>query len=309
MQPESQSRQQGSILIIVLILLTIAISLSLYITTVSRDVVRSSQMIMDKLQAKLEAESLTEKLKYVVATGRFGSWYVDNLSGNRELPVRLNLRGIPIKAGNSEIKLLDCGSKLGVSPPPASLIGHILAGSGVKADIVATAADSLVDWVDEDDLKHLNGAERYYYDFEKGYQYLPRNDIFVQGVEELKLIKGFDDEVYRKISNEIIETKTRPININTADAVVLEAIMGISREHAEQVVQMREKTGSLAMADVVGITGKGLTFMDEYTTNFTSLAVVVEINTRVGEAGEHVTSIIDFKSTRLNPYVVEKYNN
>ena len=189
MSPLKSSRR-GSVLIIVLILMMVSVSLALYTVSVSRDIVTTSGQLMDNLQARLESGSVLEKLKYIGGTGRFSSWNLANSSASKEFPLQLNLRSAPIQVGNSELRLQDGAGKLGLWPPNTYMLKKLLLANGIKSMEAAVAADSLLDWIDEDDFKHLNGAETYYYRSEKSLAYGPRNDKFIQTLAELELIRG-----------------------------------------------------------------------------------------------------------------------
>lgn len=303
----SDNRQNGSVMIIVLVLMLVSISLALYTVSLSRDIVGTSRQLLDKLTASLEAGSAVEKIKFIGATGRYGEWYLENPGGNKEFPLRLSLRGDAMTAGNSEIRLIDSAAKLGVRPPNTDLLKKILLAGGVAAADIAVAVDSLEDWLDEDDLKHLNGAETYYYRSEQSLGYSPRNMVFMQSADELQLIRGFQGKVYGLLQNEILDTRGGTLNINTADAAMMSAVLGIDSEGGRRLVQLRDKKGFLTQTDLIGQTGNGLTFMDEYITTFPSMTLAVDIRTRVNEAGCFIKAIINFRPGREKPFAVEKF--
>jgi general secretion pathway protein K len=168
--------------------------------------------------------------------------------------------------------------------------------------------DSLHDWIDEDDLKRLNGAEKYYYHNEQAYAYLPRNDKFIQSLDELLLIKGMPGKIFELLKSEILETTPAAININTASAPVLAAAANIDLENARRFLQVRDKKGEVSLNDLLVATGKKLTFEDDYVTAFPSLTLDVDIRTRVNEAGDKVRLLVRFTPDRERPYTVEKFD-
>lgn len=304
----SRQSQRGSVLIIVLILMTVSVALALYTVSVSRDIVKSSGDLMDNLQARLESGSTLEKLKYVVSTGRFTSWSVQNLSGNKDLPLQLSLRGDVMQVGNSELRLQDSAGKLGIWPPHSAMLGRLLAEDGLKPNDVAVAVDSLSDWVDADDLTHLNGAESYYYRSEAGGAYRPRNDRFIETVQELELIKGVRGRVYDLLKDEVMETATPTFNFNTADARLLSAAFNIDLANARGLVQLRDSKGILARRDVAAAGGNILTFADEYFIPFPSMKVGVDIRTRINDAGDSLHAIVSFRPVKDRPFTVERFD-
>ena len=276
----SKPRQRGSVLIIVLILMTVSVSLALYTVSVSRDIVTASAQLLDNLQARLDSGSALEKLKYIGATGRFSTWNLENLSASKEFPLQLNLRGTPITLGNSQLRLQDTAGKLGIWPPHGDTLRKLLLLGGVKPDQVAIAVDSLQDWVDADDLKHLNGAEEYYYRSEQGLGYGPRNDP--------------------------VESGGGSLNLSTADTQLMAAVLNIDPESARRLVQLRDKKGVLARTDLLGTGGNGLTFIDESFIDYPSKKLIVDIDTRVNDAGDSLHAIISFQPATDRLFTIEK---
>jgi hypothetical protein len=287
--------------------MTVAISLALYVVSLSRDMVATSQQLLDKLQAKLDTASSMEKILYIGTTGRFSSWNIENLSANREFPLLLNLRNSPFMAGSSQIRLQDSAGRLGLWPPNTYFLKRILYRSGIKSAEVETAVDSLLDWIDDDDFKHLNGAESYYYRSEQSKKYLPRNDRFIQAVAELELIKGWRGSVFDLLYDEIAPVATVTLNLNTADAVILSGVLDISRESADSLIKLREKTGIISRADLMVMAPNALTSMDEYITYFPSMTVMVDIRTKIGLSGDKQRAAIRFGAHKDRPYTIENF--
>jgi len=104
--------------------------------------------------------------------------------------------------------------------------------------------DSLVqcweDWLDSDDLNRLNGAEKDYYStLELPYE--PRNGA-PETVEELRLIKGFD-ELFKDIDLYNIFTiygTLSGVNPNYATAETLLMIPGLNEENVEKIMGLRK---------------------------------------------------------------------
>lgn len=303
----SDRREKGSVLIIVLVLMMVTMSLALYTVSLSRDMVVTSQQLLDQLQAKLDTTSTMEKIIYIGTTGRFSSWNIENISANRDFPLLLNLRNTPFMVGNSQLRLQDSAGRLGLWPPNTFYLKRMLQHTGIKQGEVETAVDSLLDWADEDDFKHLNGAESYYYHNEQSKKYLPRNDRFIQAVDELALIKGWRGAVFEALRDEIVPTASGSFNLNTADAALLSGILDISRESAGQLIQVREKNGVLSRADLMVAAPNALTNMDEYITNFPSMTVAVDIRTTIGVSGDLQRAVIRFRPSKDRPYTIETF--
>jgi general secretion pathway protein K len=299
--------EKGSVLIIVLVLMIVSMSLALYTVSLSRDMVSTSQQLLDQLQAKLDSTSTMEKIIYIGTTSRFSSWNIENVSANREFPRQLNLRSTPLVVGNCQVRLQDSAGRLGLWPPNPYYLKGMLRHSGLKPVEVATAFDSLLDWIDDDDLKRLNGAESFYYRLEQSNKYLPRNDRFIQSVDELALIKGWRGAVFDALRDDIMPTASGMVNLSTASDAVLSGVLDISRENARQLIQLREKKGIITRTDLMAFAPNALTNVDEYITNFPSRTVAVDIRTRIGVSGDLQRAVISFKMVRDRPYTIETF--
>jgi general secretion pathway protein K len=104
--------------------------------------------------------------------------------------------------------------------------------------------DSLIqcweDWLDNDDLNRLNGAEKdYYLTLEPPYE--PRN-ASPETVEELRLIKGFD-ELFKDVDLSSAFTMygaLSGVNPNYATAETLLMIPGLNEENVEKIIGLRK---------------------------------------------------------------------
>jgi general secretion pathway protein K len=299
--------ENGSVLIIVLVLMLVSISLALYAVSLSRDMVATSQQLLDKLQAKVDSSNVMEKTIYIGTTGRFSSWSIDNMSANSGFPLRINLRSTPFMVGSSQVRLQDSAGRLGLWSLNSEYLKGMLYRGGLKPAEIETAADSLVDWTDEDDLKQLNGAESYFYSSEQSRKYLPRNDHFIQTVDELALVKGWRGAALDIVRSEIMQGASSSFNINTADATLLSGVLDISLEAAGQLVQLREKNGLISASDLFVIAPNALTKMPEYNINFPSLTVGIDIRTNIGVSADLQRAVIRFGQSKDRPYTVETF--
>lgn len=285
----------------------VSMSLALYTVSLSREMVSTSRQLLDKLQAKLEAASVLEKVVYIGTTGRFSSWNLENPSGSHGFPRQLNLRNTPFTVGNSQLRLQDSAGRLGLWTPQPAYLHRLLRHNAIKPGESAIAVDSLLDWADEDDFKRLNGAESYYYRAEQSKKYLPRNDSFLQAVEELELIKGWRGPVFDVLRDEFLPTTSGVFNLNTADAALLSAILDISPGSAGQLIQIREKTGVLTRSDLLALAPNALTNITEYITNFPSMSIAVDVRTTIGTSTDLQRTFINFRQNNDRPYTIESF--
>jgi len=166
--------------------------------------------------------------------------------------------------------------------------------------------DCLVDWLDEDDEEHENGAERGYYSSREP-PYVPANRP-VMFSEELLLVKGWDKKLLYgdKEHSGIIDYLTvvgqdGKININTAPALVLQALSSeMTEELAADLVDFgseQENKDLLARPDwyrqVSGFPGD-ITFDADLITTSSSYFLVT-VTVRIDELQRTGTGIIQRK--------------
>ena len=103
--------------------------------------------------------------------------------------------------------------------------------------------DSLIDWIDEDNLERPMGAEYFYYS-SVGFKNLPPNKK-IKNLSELFLIKNYDKKILfgEKDEKGILDFITiysdDKININTCEREILNA-MGFTNEETNLIIKERE---------------------------------------------------------------------
>ena len=104
--------------------------------------------------------------------------------------------------------------------------------------------DSILDWLDEDDLHHVNGAEKgYYATFPEPYE--PKNGPF-ESLEELTLVKGITPQIFELLRDHLTIYGSGKINVNFASKEVLLYVPTITEEIAKAMIIYRGKRGKSA---------------------------------------------------------------
>lgn len=99
-----------------------------------------------------------------------------------------------------------------------------------------------IDWTDLNDLAGINGAERDYYE-SLDPPYRPRNNPELDTVEELRLVRGFD-ELFRDVNLEAAFTvygNGREVNLNLATREAMRLLPGLTDEIIEEIIQYRQE--------------------------------------------------------------------
>lgn len=193
------------------------------------------------LHLKTPTEVGFEALNQVWATNE--SLYVDHELGE----------------GKFNVKVTDEESKLPINRLTEEQLKRLLDVLAVDPGERDIIADSILDWREPGDLHRLNGAKTDYYQTLTP-PYAAKNGP-LDRVEELRLVRGVTKELFEGtpgtdrepgvpgLRDLLTTTSSGKINVNTASALVLEAMFGLDEAHAAAVVARREgadgETGTL----------------------------------------------------------------
>jgi type II secretory pathway component PulK len=159
----------------------------------------------------------------------------------------------------------------------------------LDADVIA---DSILDWIDPDDLNHLNGAEDNYYES------LPEpykaKDAPFSSIEELVLIRGVTPEMFESIRNDITVYGGEQIvvNINIASKEILSSVLGLSGELVDELMLYIEESGPIKTSEELrqvfwdlGIIGNSFEKIKPYITIDQSDFVTISAVSRGSKMG------------------------
>jgi general secretion pathway protein K len=168
----------------------------------------------------------------------------------------------------------------------------------------AELASALIDWIDNDELPQPDGAEDDYY-LTLVPPYVAANRPLVH-VSELALVRGFDDEVRARL-RPFVTALPRPtaLNVNTAPAEVLSAVIGIDMDVARGLVAKRDPVYFRNLTDFAQA------LPDRTTTAGANLAVnssffVAALRATIGQSEARGTALLDRGMDRLPAIVWRK---
>ena len=147
---------------------------------------------------------------------------------------------ITIKDENSKINI---NKVIGEKGQVNQLLLEVLKNLFVICGYPSSLLDSLLDWIDEDNLERPMGAEYFYYS-SLGLKNLPPNKK-IKSLSELFWIKGYDEKIIigekekKGILNFITIYSDDKININTCEEEILNA-MGFTNEEVNLIIEERE---------------------------------------------------------------------
>jgi general secretion pathway protein K len=184
-----------------------------------------------------------------------GSWYEEKLGD-----------------GVFRVRLVDEGGKININRVSEETLRRIFSNLGLDDARRDILVDSIMDWRDSDDLHRINGAENdYYLSLSPGYT--AKNGP-LDSVEDLLWIKGMTPELFfgygedngqgtdnsRRVALRDIFTVDSPIdrvNLRTASAEVIHAVMGIPLDKSRSFIEERKKLSEKTLSDILPLLGIG----------------------------------------------------
>jgi general secretion pathway protein K len=109
--------------------------------------------------------------------------------------IRGGSRQIDFAGSQLTIRITDERGKIPINHLEDDTAGQMLEQAGLSGDQLAVARDSLLDWIDDDDLPRANGAEAAYY---APLGIAPRNGGLAS-VDELARIRGFTPSLVNQL--------------------------------------------------------------------------------------------------------------
>jgi general secretion pathway protein K len=101
--------------------------------------------------------------------------------------------------------------------------------------------NAIIDWRDEDDLVHMEGAEKKEYQ-EAGLSYRPRNKPF-QSIEELQMVLGMNERIFNWLENLItVHSGQATVDMTQAGKDVLQVLPGVDPELIDEYLAIRRES-------------------------------------------------------------------
>ena len=180
----------------------------------------------------------------------------------------ISLDNFQVGAGPVSLKFIEQESKININTADTPLLTQVLTAMGANAGDISTVSDSIQDWIDTDDSTRPAGAESDYYQGLAPSYYAknaPMDDI-----SELLLVKGVTLAMYNGgsgandqgaafqhhhlgfgnapgqepdyafgLKDVFTPFSSGQVNLNTADATVLQLIPGMDTESVAGIIKWR----------------------------------------------------------------------
>lgn len=239
-------RQRGVALITALLVVSLATVLAVSLVNHLYYDIRRTENILRLDQAQLYNSNAVEFAMVLLKLDRDVNNEYDSLEDVRLFNEQTAI--FPVEGGSVSANLTDlqsCFNLNNLSKTNTQLARYraqyitLLANLGVDINLHTTLTDSLIDWLDKDDINEAQGAEfDFYIGLEKPYR--TANNLMISP-SELRLVKGYTNDVIELIKDEIcvLPAVNTAININTASSIMLESIEDL-KNHGERVVKDRD---------------------------------------------------------------------
>lgn len=231
-------RQKGIALIIVLLVVALLSVIILEFV----DQVQLQKLLASNLQNSVRSFYIAKSGVYLAT--RF---LVDDLNSSSEdhlgEPWAYALPTLPIEGVTLKVTITDEEGKFNINRlvmGPQRLntrLKDALSQLFTALNLDVALVDAIIDWVDEDSSQLSSGADE---NSAYGYgtriaDYLSKNAEF-DTLEELRLVAGFNDQIFAKVEPYLTIWGTNKININTADPLVIQALINSIDPNADQTL-------------------------------------------------------------------------
>lgn len=253
----------GVALLIVLWVITLLMVLVMSFSFLTRTEANSTVFFRDGVQKKFFAEAAMQRAIMEIHHRQTYKNQTVILEGNEVVRIDGRAYNGSIGTGRYVFRLFNESGKINLNRMNArsgTILNNLLVNLGVakeKADIIV---DSILDWIDPDDLKRLNGTESDYY------QSLPNPYKAKNGrldtLEELLLIKEMSPDILFGTKEQkglihfiTIYTNNTRVNINAAPKEVLMALPGMTEDIANRIIELREAAEFKTTQEIQSIPG------------------------------------------------------
>jgi len=250
-------KQKGIALIQVLIISTILSLLAIFITHAVRSQIHLTQHIQGYAKSAAVLETVEAELIHSLNTHK----RYRQIDSENVYVSKWNFYGEEFqpKEGVS-IKLQDRYGQLSVNHTNRNLSGALMRQLGHSESDIRILLDSMADWVDSDDLKHLNGAEAKFYESQN--RVAPRNGYF-QSLKEVSNVRKSELLTLSQWQDYFSTALISKFNPLTAHNEILRAYLN-NEQIYEQVVNLRTEgqLNGLRFFQLTGIeSGDYITFI------------------------------------------------
>jgi general secretion pathway protein K len=282
--------ERGVALLMALLVFTLLVALILEFDVEARREYRDAATFRDNLKASLLTRAAVHAARAVLQQD-----FLRDKQAGEKFDGPSDLWAIPIKNyaigdGLVNAQLVDESGKLNLNDLAVTAGDNLQRNARIQRvnrlfellQISPDLVDSLIDWVDQDDLPEPAGAESLYYQsLSPAYQAANRA---LSALGDLRLVKGFTPEIVEKLSRYVTVHPLQggtPVNINTADPIVIQALdQDITQAMAMEIVQGRPYKTKVDLDRIGSFQEIGRRIRNDYDirSDYFSVRLVVTVN-------------------------------
>lgn len=184
-------------------------------------------------------------------------------SGLPTADLRLDDRPYRMTVGGDEIivRLQDQAGMLNLARLDDEGLRRLALTAGVAPNQIQGLIARYRDYIDADDLKQINGAERR--DYVAG---RPADRALLTAGEFLSVLgarEAVDGRRWRALRPDLtVDYQEIPANVNTATALTLQVRYGLTSEQARTAIAARDNTTLLSLEDLAAVSGAAMPFVE-----------------------------------------------
>ncbi|PLX78744.1 MAG: hypothetical protein C0615_03365 [Desulfuromonas sp.] len=238
---KDRKNEKGMVLLIVLLVVTLLMTLLVEFSFSTLVDLRLAETFRDTVRAEQLAKGGI----------RVGRMILQDDNNSYDGPNEDWAQGIeqyPVADGTVSIRATDLGGRFDlnrlVTPQgnidPLFKDRYLALLDLLGADDPVVLTDSLIDWLDPDDLSEPNGAEeRYYRSLETPYNC---NNRALSSLEELVLIRGYNRKLISLLRPHVTVFGSAKVNVNSASSELLQALVPqMDAVAAETIIEARRQ--------------------------------------------------------------------
>jgi len=225
---DARRRESGVALVSVLWLLVLLSLIALSLSAGSRTELQLASNLRLAASARHVAEAGVNWGLWSLLQANTAGWLADG-----------STRTLELDGFSVEVALFDEQGKIDLNEADPQLLQGLFESVGLTEKAALAQTDAILDWRDEDDLLHPEGAEEEQYQA-AGLQG-PANTDF-ESLEELRKVLGMTAELYQQVLPALtLYSNKAEINPLVAPREVLLALPGISTDGIERFIEERRR--------------------------------------------------------------------
>lgn len=288
--------ESGVALLMVLWVITLMMVLVMSFSLLTRTEANSTVFFRDGVQKKFFAEAALERAIMEIYHRQTYRNQTVVIEGNEVVRIDGRPYDGVIGTGRYTLRFYNESGKINLNTMgdvSGTILNNLLVNIGVPKEKADTIVDSILDWIDVDDLHRLNGAESEYY-MSLPNPYKAKNGR-LDTLEELLMVKGMSSDILFGTKEQkgiihfvTIYGATTKVNINAAPREVLIALPGMTEEVVNRIIEQRVAVEFKTVQDIQAISG----------VNYPTIAKYIDM----GESNTYTIESVGFQREEKKGY-------